>query len=258
MPPREAGVVHVHSDYSHDGLDSLEQLRAFAVRRGIAFVGLTDHAEDFDPPRFRRYLEHCREVSAGGPSLLPGLEFRFASHPGLHLLALGLTEWIEPATPADFLSQARGRAGFTVVAHPLLARYRLPEEVAAGIDAIEVWNAAYNTRWLPDPRAIALLQRVRRTRPDVVGIAGLDQHDASNDRETRVLLDRRDLADPLAALRGGRFENRGRLLRFDARVTWGPWRLAALCGVRRAFDRLERVQDGVARRLCRSNRGGRR
>jgi hypothetical protein len=252
------GALHVHSDYSHDGLDSLEAIRAFAWHRGIAFLGLTDHAEDFDRSRFDEYVGRCRAVSADGPLLLPGLEFRFSGYPGLHLLALGLTEWIEPATPADFIRQARGRAGFTVVAHPMLAKYRVPDEVCAGVDAIEVWNAAYNTRWLPDPKAIALLQRLRVHRPEVVGIAGLDQHDSSNDRETRVVLHRPDLVDPLAALRAGRFSNRGRSLAFGARPAWGPGRLAVLSGVRWVFDRLERVQDGVARRLSRSRPRGRR
>ena len=41
------GIVHVHSDYSHDGHDSLEHLHAVCAKRGIGFVGLTDHAEDF-------------------------------------------------------------------------------------------------------------------------------------------------------------------------------------------------------------------
>ena len=47
--PGCVGVVHVHSDYSADGRDSLEQLRAFALERGIAFIGLTDHAEHMRP-----------------------------------------------------------------------------------------------------------------------------------------------------------------------------------------------------------------
>ncbi len=255
--PALVGVLHVHSDYSRDGLDSLEQLRAFALKRGIGFVGLSDHAEDLDREKFEEYVIRCREASAGGPLLLPGLEFRFAGYPGLHLLALGLEAWMDPVTPADFLAQARGKAGLTVLAHPLLCRYEVPDEVCAGIDAIEVWNAAYNTRWLPDPAAIGLLHRIRRQRPEVVGIAGLDQHDSRNDRETRVVLEAGDPRDPWGSLRAGRFENRGRTLRFDPAVRWAPWRLALLRGARLGFDRLERVQDRLARRFRRGKRGRR-
>jgi hypothetical protein len=243
------GVLHVHSDFSHDGRDSLEQLRAFAEQRGIAFVGLTDHAEDFDAARFAVYVERCRAASSDRVALIPGLEYRFPRFSGLHLLALGLSRWIDPDTPAAFILEAEHAARFTIAAHPVLPRYHLPEEVLNHIDAIEVWNAGYNTRYLPDPRAMRLLQQVRARRPEVVGVAGLDQHDSRNDRETRVVLDR-PTTDPLAELKAGRFTNVGRTMRFDAAVSWGPWRLGALRAVREVFDRVERTQDWVARRLA--------
>ena len=41
-------VVHVHSSYSHDGRDSLEDLREFGLAHGIQLIGMTDHAEDFE------------------------------------------------------------------------------------------------------------------------------------------------------------------------------------------------------------------
>jgi len=241
------GVVHVHSDYSHDGRDPLERLVEFARERGIGFVGLTDHAEDFEDDVFAEYVERCRDLSQGDVRLIPGLEFRFAGYPGLHLLALGLTRWISPGTPGQFIELTRGAAGFTIVAHPILPGYRVPDDVRAGIDAIEVWNASYNTRYLPDPRAIRLLQEIRTTRPEVVGTAGLDQHDASNDRETRVVVPGGDSKDPLGALRAGRFFNRGKTMRFSAQVDWGPIGLTGLTAVRWAYDAVERTQDRVAR-----------
>ena len=244
------GAIHVHSDYSHDGHDPLVALRDFALERGIGFLGLTDHAEDFDAEVFARFLGECRSRSDDAVRLIPGLEFRFEGHPGLHLLALGLTEWIEPRTPEEFVRLTRGRAGFTIAAHPLLFRYRLPAAVAHGIDAIEIWNAAYNTRYLPDPRAIRLLHEVRRQRPEVVGTAGLDQNDAVNDRQTRVLLHRPG-GDPLAELRAGRFTNLGRTMRVGAAADWGPVRLGMLQGARAVFDRVERMQERVAKAIKR-------
>ncbi|MDQ6828962.1 MAG: PHP domain-containing protein, partial [Gemmatimonadota bacterium] len=151
------GVVHVHSDYSRDGKDPLSRLREFALERGIAFVALTDHAEDFVSELFDEYVAECASLSDDRVRLIPGLEFRFAKHRGLHLLAMGLTRLIAPETPDAFAAEAPDAARFTAMAHPVLARYVLPESVAARIDAIEVWNASYNTRYLPDPRAIALL-----------------------------------------------------------------------------------------------------
>lgn len=254
--PGRLGAIHVHSDFSHDGKDPLEQLRDFALEHGITFIGLTDHAEDLDRARWTAYVERCAELSDERATLIPGLEWRFAGLTGLHLLALGLTRWIEPATPSEFIRLTRGVAGLTIVAHPILAHYRVPEEVAAGIDAVEVWNASYNTRYLPDPRAVRLLRRIRRSRPEVVGTAGLDQHDSRNDRETRVLV-HDATGDPLAALRAGRFTNVGRLLRFDARDGFTTAALGALTAARWAFDGIERVQDLLARTARRVRRGGR-
>ncbi|MGI9078334.1 MAG: PHP domain-containing protein [Gemmatimonadaceae bacterium] len=241
MTATRMGIVHVHTDYSHDGRDSLEMVRDFCLARGIGWVGLTDHAEDLTPETFEEFAGRCRTVSDDRVHLIPGLEFRFTGFPGLHLLALGLSRWIEPATPGEFIRETRATAGFTIVAHPILCDYRLPEVVSAGIDAIEVWNATYNTRFLPDPRAIRLLLATRAKRSEVVGIAGLDQHDSRNDRETRVIISA-DESDPLTALRAGRFVNAGKTMRFDATVSMRPVRLAALTAARWIFDRAERVQ----------------
>jgi hypothetical protein len=238
------GVVHLHSAYSHDGRDSLPRLREWAIERGLRFVGLTDHAEDFDEARFTSYRAECASVSDAAVTLLPGLEFRFAGYTGLHLLALGLTRWIEPAQPADFVAETRGCTGLTIAAHPMLFKYQAPDAVWAGIDAIEVWNAAYNTRYLPDPRAIRLLHEVRRMRANVVGIAGLDQHDAANDRRTRVIVNAA-AADPLAEIRAGRFHNQGFGMRFGS---WPPSTLPLLEAVRFIFDRVERTQERLAKR----------
>lgn len=247
------GVIHLHSDFSHDGRDSLEELRGWAAERGIGFIALSDHAEDFDAPRFELLCEQCRAASGGGVELIPGLEFRFAGLKGLHLLALGLREWLEPRTPEEFMASAPGRCALTVLAHPVLTGYRTPPAVLEGVDAVEVWNAAYNTRFLPDPRAIGLLHRLRRSRPGVVGTAGLDQHDRRNDREIRIAVS--GAGDPLAEIRAGRFQNRGRTMRFDSGVSWGKGRMAALTLLRWGYDRVERVQDRLARARQAAARG---
>jgi hypothetical protein len=241
------GIVHVHSSFSHDGRDTLDDLRRFAEARGIAFIGLTDHAEDFDAARFAELVAGCDRASDERVTIIPGLEYRFKGWKGLHLLALGLRWWIDPQAPAEFIAQARHAARFTIAAHPVLHGYRLPEVAAAGIDGIEVWNAAYNTRYLPDPAAIRLLHHVQRARPEVVGIFGLDQHDARNDRETRVALTDATETDPLAALRAGRFRNRGRTLELDSTCRLGAGRLAGLTALRAGLDGVNAIHERVMR-----------
>ena len=253
--PSPLGVVHVHSNYSHDGRDSLASLATFAADRGLGFIGLTDHAEDFSETRWRAYVAECTAASTDAVRLIPGLEFRFAGFRGLHLLAFGLTRWIEPTTPDEFITLATPASRFTAVAHPILAGYDIPATVRAGIDAVEVWNATYNTRYLPDPKSFRLVHEMQRARPSIVCFAGLDQHDASNDRQTRVLVRAEEASDPLGALKAGHFENRGRTMRFDAHTGVGGARLVMLRIVRWCYDRVERVQDLMVRAL-RSRRAG--
>ncbi len=246
------GAIHMHSDYSHDGLDSLQGLRDSCRARGMSFVGMSDHAEDLVPEQFEEYKLRCAELSEPGFLMIPGLEFRFAGLKGLHLLALGLERWIAPTTPAEFFEQARGAAKMTVLAHPVLARYQIPGVVLNDVDAIEVWNGNYNTRYLPDPRAIRIVQELRHRRPEVVATVGLDQHDSRNDRELRVALPAAS-ADPLGELRAGRFGNVGRTMRLDSRVLLSPGRLRALSVVRGVYDLIERAQERAALRIHRPN-----
>ncbi|MGH7649863.1 MAG: PHP domain-containing protein [Gemmatimonadaceae bacterium] len=249
------GIVHVHSNYSHDGKDSLVSLVEFAAARGIGFVGLTDHAEDFTEARWRAYVAECAAVSTGAVRLIPGLEFRFAGYRGLHLLAFGLSRWIEPTTPDEFIALASPASRFTAIAHPILAGYDIPARVREGVDGVEVWNGTYNTRYLPDPRSFRLLHEMQRQRPGIVGFAGLDQHDARNDRETRVMVNESEPADPLGALKAGHFRNRGRTMQFDGGAGVAGARLVLLSIVRWCYDRVERVQDFMVRAL-RSRRDG--
>ncbi len=242
------GAVHVHSAYSHDGHDPLDRVRDYAVAAGIRFIAMTDHAEDFDAARFAEYVEACRALSDERVTIIPGLEFRFARHRGLHLLACGLDQWLQPPTLEAFAENVADAAHLTILAHPVLTAYRIPPVVYDCIDAVEVWNASYNTRYLPDPRAISLLRAVRRQRPAVVAVAGLDQHDASNDRRTRVVLDdERDLADPLVAIRDGRFTNSGQTMSFRPDADLSAPVFGALIAARAVFDRIERTQDRLTR-----------
>jgi hypothetical protein len=246
-----AGAIHMHSDYSHDGHDSLEQLKEACVARGIRFVGMTDHAEDFVPEIFSEFVQHCDALSDADVTFIPGLEFRFSGYKGMHLLALGLRDWIAPTTPEEFCTMAKAHAQFTVLAHPVLCKYRIAPIVFDTIDAIEVWNGNYNTRYLPDPRSIDIVTTLRARRPEVVATVGLDQHDSRNDREMRVFIDASSLSDPLGALKRGDFTNFGRTMRFDARAALAPGTPRGVRGARAGLDLVNSVHERTIKTLRR-------
>jgi hypothetical protein len=240
-----AGAIHMHSDYSHDGLDSLEALREACIARNIRWVGMTDHAEDLDPEIFAQFKEHCAALSDDDCKFVPGLEFRFAGYRGVHLFAVDLTEWGAPATFEEFFDFTGTAAKFTVLAHPVLCKYKVPEVVLDRIDGIEIWNTNYNTRYLADPRAIDLYRSVRARRPEVVATVGLDQHDSRNDRGVRTLIRPADVIDPAAALKAGRFCTIGRNASFDSQAAIDGAAMRKLRAQRRALDVVNRVHDRV-------------
>jgi hypothetical protein len=239
------GAIHMHSDYSHDGLDSLEHLREVCIARGIRWVGITDHAEDLDEEVFGEYLAHCASLSDDTFRFTPGLEFRFGGFRGVHLFAVGLDRWIQPRTFDEFFDQTDTAARFTVLAHPVLCRYVVPPTVLDRVDAIEIWNTNYNTRYFADPRAIALYHTLHARRPEVVATVGLDQHDSSNDREVRTLISSDDFAAPADALKAGRFRTIGRNAAFDSTASMSAGEMRSLRIRRSAFDVVERVQNRV-------------
>jgi hypothetical protein len=242
------GIIHVHSKYSHDGKNSLEELVAFARGRRMGFIGLTDHAEDLTADTFAQLVDHCGRVSTGGIRIIPGLEYRFRGAPGLHLLALGLDRWTQPRTIEEFLNLTTPHAQLTVVAHPVLARHRIPPAVLDRIDAIEVWNGGYNTRYLPDPRSVRILHQVRRGRSEVVGTVGPDMHDCRNFRETSITV-ADGASEPLDEIREGRFYNEGKTMKFSPDVPWSSARLGLTTAARDALDWVNWTHDRVMRRL---------
>lgn len=238
---RSLAVMHVHTEWSHDGSDSLAAMSDFAVRERLRWVFLTDHAEDFDERRYRSYINACRDSSTQAHELVPGLEFRFAAFPGLHLLALGLRQWIAPQTPEEFCLAATDNAQFLVIAHPITTRYNVPDAVLAGVHALEIWNARYNTKYLPDGTAIQLWQDAQRKWPGILATCGTDQHNLLKEGRLRIELPSTD--DPFASLRSGRFRNRGIALRVSAAPHWGQARHFLVSGLRQTIVRLKRWRN---------------
>lgn len=59
------GDLHVHSDWSSDGKDSLEQMVAAAARRGYDYLAVTDHAENLSINGMSREAVRSRRRTLG-------------------------------------------------------------------------------------------------------------------------------------------------------------------------------------------------
>ena len=195
------GIFHVHSSYSSDGRLSLETLREECVKRKLAFMVVTDHAEDFPSGTdgVKKFVTHCDAVSGNNFWVIPGLEFVIDKERAVHLLVVGLN-----ALPLDdgvegilktVLEQETD--AFTVLAHPSRSDYYIPPDYEEKIDGIEVWNAAYDTRYLPDQRTLRFFFSLLQKNPGLIGFGGLDLHDRPGFRGVHI-----SVTDPWLTISG--------------------------------------------------------
>jgi hypothetical protein len=208
------GIFHIHSHYSYDGRISLVQLKTGCLQRGLRFALLTEHVRGFNEDKFNHFVSECRRLSDDRVLLLPGLEFDFVEQNNLHVLMVGLKVLPEGKTADQIVASANKQGALSVVAHPVRNNHHIPDNIADIIDGIELWNAAYNSRYLPDEKAIALLRQLRKSNRRLIGLGGLDLHGPEGFRGLRIRLKGgfEDGADLLSLIRNGNFTIRGTFL----------------------------------------------
>jgi len=226
------GLFHLHSDYSFDGKLTLEELREECIRRGQRFMVVTEHAEDFDAKKLRRYLEHCRRLTDREFIVVPGLELRMEGGREVHVLVVGTEALESRETPQGVMEKALSESGrgLIVLAHPSRNGHYLPAHLERRIHGIEIWNAAYDSRYLPDYAAISLFRSLKRHNRNLVGIGGLDLHDRAGFRELRLQMRHPcgTEGELLGHLKAGRFTNRGPFTSIGSVPDWGFARMLML------------------------------
>jgi len=221
------GIIHVHSDFSRDGLSSIADLAEFAREAGFQFVGLTDHAEDLSLEDRQCLRRECEKYSVESCVMIPGLEFRCDGD--IHILALGITDEVTGSDAVAVTRQIVKMGGIAILAHPCRNDYRCPPELSSCLNGIEIWNAVYDGRLVPPLGAFRLLQVARGVNPAISGYGGADLHDLH--RAPAVTIELRTngafSVNPqtvLQILKSGTFAVRGRYLAFDAHAV--PNRIA--------------------------------
>jgi hypothetical protein len=158
--------LHVHTNYSKDGMSSVENILKTAAARGLDGIAITDH----DTTAGAMYALDVVDDVAPGLLVIPGEEVTTRSG---HLIVLGITRDIPGGMSVrDTIKEARKLGGIVVVPHPYnRPRHGMP--IPKGADAAEVYNSRYilgmhNRRATQKARALGL--------PEV---AGSDAHQAS-------------------------------------------------------------------------------
>jgi len=183
------GVFHIHSDASHDGRVTYDELVAAGRQLGVAFLVFTEHNRRPD-----------RLQPETGPVIVSGTELSTASG---HLIQLGLDSVPNKAMRdstglTDFLHE---QGALAIASHPE-SPGRAWAGSDAGLDGFEIASSSADLRFrirdgyhhiagplaaYPVHRELALAQLYRRdeaalrrwdarTDPEVIGACGTDTH----------------------------------------------------------------------------------
>ncbi len=175
------GAVHIHSTLSHDGKMPLADLRSFFLAKGYRFLGISEHAEDMNSEKVHRLVEECEKNSDARFCMIPGLEF--ICDGDVHVPGLGMKRLLDFTDPVRVINAIRGDGGFTILAHPVRMKWRLPEAALRAVNSAEIWNVGYDGKFLPNPEALRWFKKAKAINPDLLAVASLDFHkrEAFND-----------------------------------------------------------------------------
>lgn len=132
-----AGVVHVHTTYSHDAHGTFEDAVRAANAQRLDFIIFTEH-NNLKP------LVEGRQGWHGGTLVLIGMEI---SSKGGHYLAMRVTQEIdyERLTTQEVIDEVARQGGFGFIAHPFFKNRPWTDVNATGFTGIEGYNVAHDT-----------------------------------------------------------------------------------------------------------------
>lgn len=217
---RIKAALHVHSTLSHDGTLTLAKLAELYRDRGYQLVAMGEHSQDMDREKIAHLIGECATHSGPGFLMLPGIEFSCRPE-GLHILGIGATELAEDGDPVRVAAHVRASGGFCVLAHPSRQRWQHSRELVATIDAAEIWNIAYDGKFLPQTQALSQFRKMQAVNPGLLALAGHDLHRTVGYYDLGVLLEVESLTreQVFGALRRGSYRVSSRFFASDARGT---------------------------------------
>lgn len=238
------GILHVHSNFSYDGRHSLKEIALFAKKHGYDFIGMSDHSDTYDQSKMSDLVKECRNLSTPEFLLIPGIEFTCKNN--LHLLGFGIEQFTDLNDPILVAKFIKAQGGVPVVAHPIRYQYAIPAGLENGIDGIEIWNAGYDGRFVPNDRSIALWQVLRKQNRSLRAFGGQDLHQFQEDSHVKITLSCNGLSreEILTSLREGDFTTSNSYFRIQSsQVGW--FKRQSIFWARRAYLKTKALRDRI-------------
>jgi predicted metal-dependent phosphoesterase TrpH len=179
------GIIHVHSNYSYDGKHSIDEIAAFARQRSYAFVGMSEHSDTLDSDKVKRMRDECRRASTPDCLIIPGIEFTCLGN--LHLIGLGVQDYDSSKDPLFINDFIQEQGGVAIIAHPKRYHYQISQVLLTAVNGVEIWNAGYDGRFVPNDHSITLLKRARERHESLLAFGGQDLH-TINHKQAEVSL----------------------------------------------------------------------
>lgn len=212
-----AGALHVHTNHSHDGKLTMQQVVEFFQKQNYSFVVVTEHSQDLDEDAIRTLEAEAKNLSTERFVVIPGIEY--SCDGWIHILGLGVTSLCDTKAPALVIDHIHARNGIAVLAHPSLRDYPLLRSWVQKLDGCEIWNCRSDGRYFPRFRSVLKFRELAKWNPQLLAFVGLDFHDRTKfcHVATRVFVDTICRDSILAVLKQGGYVMQGTFLRTDAR-----------------------------------------
>jgi hypothetical protein len=169
---RLRGVAHVHSTRSFDGKCSYAELREILAGSGLHFACMTEHIEGLGQRDVDGIIEDCLRYSDERFLFVPGIEMDCFT---IYLLGVGQAK-IDFTSNESIYASLLPSSRLCILSHPIKASFQYPESILNRCHGVEILNAKHDGKFYFRPGSERLLRRVRKSRPGVVPLVGLDFH----------------------------------------------------------------------------------
>jgi hypothetical protein len=168
------GALHIHSQASHDGQVSLPRIADLYRSNGFQFICVTEHSEDMTERKMATLRQKADYLSDEDFRIVVGIEY--SSSDVLHIVGVGCEQMLETSDPIQLVQNIRAAGCFSILAHPRRVGWNCSPELAANLNAVEVWNVRYDGKYLPAPRALEFFNQMKVFNPQLLAAVGDDFH----------------------------------------------------------------------------------
>jgi hypothetical protein len=168
------GAPHIHTSFSYDGTMSLEEISSFFKKKKFDFVLITEHSENVSNDVMPKLIDECKRFSSSKFLIIPGLEFRCWDD--LHILGLGINKTFASHDPLEVIHHINQQGGVAILAHPAKKNYAWDKVWIEKLDGAEIWNLAYDGKFLPQAESIRIFKKLTKHNPRLKPFAGMDLH----------------------------------------------------------------------------------